>query len=539
MMSKKRFWQKESTSLAVLIAVCLILFFFRLGERALWDIDEGMHAATSKDMVLSGDWLTPQYNGEKFYDKPPLHNWLVAISFLFFGFTEFAARLPAALLGLGCVMATYVMGRNISRPLAAFLSAVVLATSAEYMILSRVVVHDISLAFFITLALVLFYSGYRQERHRRLLFLLGYAAMGFAVLAKGPVGVLLPAMVIGLFLILKKQLRFLKEMQLGWGILILLAVASPWYIIISLKDPDYFKYFFITQNLGSFLSGEARHPEPIYYYIPVLMGGLFPWSIFLPLALYRVLRERRAALDDGMLFALIWLGVVFIFFSVASSKLGTYILPLFPAASLLIGALWSNLIYGSTNDHFSGIFYSYLPLVIILPLALIYFLLFPPVALKTESGLDLERIYYLAAWIVFCGFLSMGLIIRRNYRAFIASTAGMVITVFIFTIIFLVPSIEPFRSGKVLARKIDSILEPNENLVFYLKGRDTFLFYTNRMIVVLKNPQQLMDFMTTDKQVYCIFKRDDWEDVGMLHHAMHIVAEDGNKLIASNIKPGS
>jgi len=90
MESEKNMMQKESVLISTLIAVCLILFFFNLGDRALWDIDEGMHAATSKDMVLTGDWLTPQYNGEKFYDKPPLHNWLVAISFLIFGFTEFA-----------------------------------------------------------------------------------------------------------------------------------------------------------------------------------------------------------------------------------------------------------------------------------------------------------------------------------------------------------------------------------------------------------------------------------------------------------------
>ena len=539
MTSKKKFLQKESTLLSVLIAVCLILFFFRLGERALWDIDEGMHAATSKDMVLSGDWLTPQYNGEKFYDKPPLHNWLVAISFLIFGFTEFAARLPAALLGLGCVMATYVMGRNISGPLAGFLCAVVLATSAEYIVLSRVVVHDISLAFFITLALTLFYLGYKNERYRKLVFLFGYAAMGFSVLAKGPVGVLIPTMIIGLFLIFKRQLSYLKEMQVGWGIFVFLAVASPWYILISLKDPDYISYFFINQNLGSFFSQEARHPQPIYYYIPILMGGMFPWSTFLPFALIRALRERWTALEDGMLFALIWFGVIFIFFSLASSKLGTYILPLFPAASLLIGALWYDLLYDSTRGLFKGIFYSYLPWVIIFPLALVYIFLYPPITLKVDSGIDLNRVYYLTAWIVFCVFSSMVLVAKKKYKAFIGAIAGKVITVFFFTLLFLVPQIDPFRSGKGLAQKIDKLLAPKESLVFYDKERDSFLFYTNRMIVILETPQQLKEFMATDKPVYCIFKRDDWEDVGMLHHTMHIVAEEGHMLIASNIKPAS
>ena len=536
-MSENQRTPKESILIFTLIGVCLVLFFFRLGDRALWDIDEGMHAATSKDMVLSGDWLSPQYNGEKFYDKPPLHNWLVAISFLIFGFTEFAARLPAALLGLGCVMVTYLLGRRIFGPAAAFLSALVLATSAEYIVLARVVVHDISLAFFITLSLSLFYLGYDNKRHRRPLFLLGYAAMGFAVLAKGPVGALLPAMIIGLFLIIKKQLGFLKQMQIGWGILILLAVAAPWYILISLKDPEYFGYFFIKQNLGNFFSKEVRHPEPLYYYIPVLMGGMFPWSTFLPLAFFRAVRARGTTCNDGTLLALIWFAAVFIFFSMASSKLGTYILPLLPAAALLVGALLHDLIVGPSKGLAKGIFYSYLPLVIIAPLVLIYIILFPPVNLKAEAGIELKWVYGIAAWLVACCFISLGLAATKKYRLFTGSIVGTVITVLIFSLIFVVPPIEPFRSGKILAKKIDQLMEPAEDLVFYLKARDTFLFYTDRKAAELKTPKALQDYMASDKQVYCIFKLDDWQDVEMLHKTLHIVALAGNKLIVSNKKP--
>lgn len=537
MSSKNKQKQKEAIYISTLIAVCLILFFFRLGDRALWDIDEGMHAATSKDMVLSGDWLTPRYNGEKFYDKPPLHNWLVAISFLIFGFTEFAARLPAALLGLGCVMVTYLLGRRIFGPAGAFLSALVLATSAEYLVLSRVVVHDISLTFFITLSLTLFYLGYDNKRHRRALFLLGYASMGCAVLAKGPIGALLPAMIIGLFLIIKKQLGFIKHMQIGWGILILLAVAAPWYILISLKDPEYFGYFFIKQNLGNFFSGQVRHPEPVYYYIPVLMGGMFPWSTFLPLALFRAVRAHGATYNDGRLLALIWFAAVFIFFSLASSKLGTYILPLLPAAALLVGALLHDLIVSPSEGLAQGIFYSYLPLVIIAALALIYVILFPPVNLRAEAGIELKWIYGIAAWLVTCCFISLGVAAKKKYRLFIGSVVVTVITVLLLSLIYLVPSIDPFRSGKTLARKIDQLLAPSEDLVFYLKARDTFLFYTNRKAAVLKTPQALKDYMASDRQVFCIFKLDDWQDVEMLHNMMHVVALDGNKLIASNKKP--
>ncbi|MEJ2283744.1 MAG: glycosyltransferase family 39 protein, partial [Desulfobacterales bacterium] len=111
-MPEKPFWKKDPFLVSVLIGICLLLYFFRLGAMPLGDIDEAMHASTSKDMVLSGDWVTPQYNGENFYDKPPLYNWLAAIAFTLLGFTELAARLPAALLGLGCVMITYWLARG-------------------------------------------------------------------------------------------------------------------------------------------------------------------------------------------------------------------------------------------------------------------------------------------------------------------------------------------------------------------------------------------------------------------------------------------
>jgi 4-amino-4-deoxy-L-arabinose transferase-like glycosyltransferase len=179
--------------------LCIVLFFFRLGSHALWDRDEGLQASTSKDMILNSNWITPTYNGENFYDKPALFNWFVAISFLIFGFTEFAARLPAAIFGWGGVIVTYYLGRKMFNAKTGFLSAVILATSAEYIVLSRVVVHDISLTFFTTLALAFFYIGYQNENKRRLKFLLGYAALGLAALAKGPVGLLLPVMVIGCF----------------------------------------------------------------------------------------------------------------------------------------------------------------------------------------------------------------------------------------------------------------------------------------------------------------------------------------------------
>ena len=535
-MPENPFWEKETLFVIILISICLLLYFFRLGTMPMGDSDEAMHASTSKDMVLSGDWVTPRYNGENFYDKTPLYNWLAAISFLLFGFSEFAARLPAALLGLGCVMITYWLARCMFGSVVAFLSALVLATSAEYIVLSRAVVHDISLAFFVTLALTLFFVGYKNEKHRKPAFLFGYAALGFAVLAKGPVGAVLPMMIIGLFLICNRQLRFLREMQIGWGLLIFLAIAAPWYILISLRNPDYIGYFFLKQNIGSFLSQESRHPRPFYYYIPILMGGLFPWSLFLPLALYRAIRAKAALHGDGVIFALIWFGVIFIFFSIASSKLGTYILPLFPAAAMLVGVLWYDLLYASNRILHKWVFLSYLPFAAIMPLALVYVLLFPPVSLTADTGITLSLVNFFVVWIVGCAFISIGLVTKKKYKAFIGSIVGMTATLFLLVLIYIAPLLGPLVSTKELALKLDRLMEPGKSIKFFHKARASFLFYTDRTGKLLQNPQQLMDYMDSGQKAYCVIKYDDWEDIENLHGALRVVAKVGDTLIISNKK---
>jgi 4-amino-4-deoxy-L-arabinose transferase-like glycosyltransferase len=156
----------ETLPVVILVALCLTLFFLRLRARPIWDIDEGMHAVTSMEMVRSGNWITPTFNGEPFFDKPVLFNWLGALAFLVFGFTEFAARLPAAILGTGCVLVTYMLGRRLADATVGLLGGVILASALEFIILCRTVVHDISLVFCVTLAFYLFYLAYQDTRHR-------------------------------------------------------------------------------------------------------------------------------------------------------------------------------------------------------------------------------------------------------------------------------------------------------------------------------------------------------------------------------------
>jgi 4-amino-4-deoxy-L-arabinose transferase-like glycosyltransferase len=525
--------RNEAFLIIVLVAICLTLFFFRLGARPIWDIDEGKHASTSKEMVLSGDWITPTFNGRPFFDKPVLHNWLVAFSFLVFGFTEFAARLPSAALGSGCIIITYLLGKKMFGRTTGFLAGLVLATSVEFIILSRTVVHDISLLFFITLALYAFYLSYKDNRHKNRNLLIFYIALGFAVISKGPVGLALPAMIIGLYLVCEKNLTFIKQMQIGRGILVFMSISAPWYILIALKNPDYAAYFFIEQNLGSFFSSNPRHPGPIYYYIPVLLGGFFPWSCFLPVALVYAFGKKFQTVKQETVFLVIWLGVVFLFFSMAGSKLATYILPMFPAASLLVALAFQKLLATSDPQIRRGFLLSLFPVVLMFLAAFIYLLIYPLVEIEHESGVKLNQIYSLTGWLVFCIVLAFISLWKKNTKALFSVFVAMIVSTLLLFLIIVVPSINPYRSTKQLADKADHLIARNGDLVFYSRIKESALFYTHRKARVLEHPRELKDYLSSDNQVYCIITK---KKLARLPLMPYVVARQGDKLLISNNK---
>ena len=521
----------QAVSVAVLLILCAVLFFFRLGARPIWDIDEGKHAEISREMVLSGDWITPAFNGEAFYDKPALYSWLGALVFLALGFTEFAARLPSAILATGCVLITYLMGRRLADTSTGLLGGVILATALEFVVLGRTIVHDISLAFFVTLALFLFYLGYETPRHRKRNLLFSYAAMGLATLAKGPLGLVLPGMVIGTFLIFEKKLNFIRQMQLGWGSLIFLAVAAPWYILISLKNPGYAHYFFVYQNLGSFGSSDPRHPEPFYYYIPVFLGGFFPWSCFFPQAFIYAMRRRFEIPRGRTIFLILWVAVIFIFFSIAGSKLPTYILPVFPAAALLTALLWRQMLETAAPDIRRFFLYTFLPVAAIFLGALIYLWVSPLAEVEYETGISPMQINLAALWMV--GFiLAAGILLaaKKDKATFIVLTVMIVTSLHLFLLV-IVPRVNPYRTTRELALSYDRMIPPGEKFTFYKRIKETALFYTGRRARVLKNPDQLNDYLDSKDRVFCLITRDRFEE---LKTPAYVVAGEGNKMLISN-----
>jgi 4-amino-4-deoxy-L-arabinose transferase-like glycosyltransferase len=314
--------------LVALALMGLVLFFYRLGAPGLMDPDEGRYAEIAREIFLLHDWLIPHLNLSPYLEKPPLVYWLTALSFKALGANELAARLPSAASALGGLFLAYWLGRSLWGPALAFLGATVLATCSGYVVLGRLLTLDMTFSFLLNLAIALGYLALSRER--RELWPWAYAVLGLAVLAKGPVALLLAGLIWGIWvLIQRRSWRSLLQPR-GW--LILAVLVLPWFAYVQWRYPDFFRYFILEHHFGRFLT-PAIHPEPFYYYGPVLLGLLLPWSWLLPWVLF----SRGEGRDPDRTFLLVWAAVVLIFFSLSRGKLAPYILPALLPLALIMG----------------------------------------------------------------------------------------------------------------------------------------------------------------------------------------------------------
>jgi 4-amino-4-deoxy-L-arabinose transferase-like glycosyltransferase len=285
-------------------------------------------------MVESGDFITPRLNYVKYFEKPPLHYWVNALSLSVLGRNETGARLPSAVFGLCGVLLVYHLGRKLFGRREGLYSAMVLGSSVGFLFQSRLNIIDTTLTFCMAATLGCFLlASRREEGGKGLYYHLFYLFAALTVLAKGLIGIVLPGGIIFLYLVLTKRWGLLREMRLPTGICLFLAVCVPWFVLVSLRNPEFPQFFFIHEHFDRFLTKVHGRYEPPWFFIPVALGGMMPWTFFLPGTVRETWRNR----DSRRLFLFLWAGVIFTFFSLSSSKLIPYILPVFPALALLIG----------------------------------------------------------------------------------------------------------------------------------------------------------------------------------------------------------
>lgn len=325
-----------------LLLLAALTLFAGLGRGAITDSDEAFYAESAREMVASGDWITPYYNYEPRFQKPVLYYWLTAATYTVLGPTEMAARLWAAMAGLGLVLVTAACGRRWYDESTGLLAGAIVATNFGYFSIGRMALPDLPLTFCITLAIwAALVSTLEQERSPRKFVLLSALALGLGFLTKGPVGLIIPAIVIVPVLMIERRSIALTPIDIVLGFLVMIAVAAPWYALMWLRHGnEYLQGFFVGDNFERFATDRFNDPRPWWFYLPVVAGGLLPWT---PLALVwlgpitQFIRQRR---DVGTidLRLLLWAVLPLVFYTLSVGKQPRYMLPILPPLALLLAS---------------------------------------------------------------------------------------------------------------------------------------------------------------------------------------------------------
>jgi 4-amino-4-deoxy-L-arabinose transferase-like glycosyltransferase len=357
----------------VVAAVCGFLFFFGLSWFGLVGADEPRYAQVAREMLSRHDWVTPVLGGVPWLEKPPLFYWQAMLAYAALGVNDFAARLPSAVDATLMVVAVFVFSRKF-RPEFQLDGALIVASGAAVIGFARAASTDMPLAAMFGIGMLAWYAWHETSKKVWLTFF--YIFIGLGVLAKGPVAVFLAAVVIGIYALMRRELHLVKRTLWLPGILLFCCVALPWYALVQLRNPEFLRVFILQHNLERFGSNLYHHREPFWFYIPVALLGLLPWTAFAVDAVIvnarRWWNERRALPADGLgLYLLIWLIVPIAFFSLSQSKLPGYILPALPAGSLLIVEYLARNKERKPFKKYVIVFHSLLSVGLIVPAALV------------------------------------------------------------------------------------------------------------------------------------------------------------------------
>jgi 4-amino-4-deoxy-L-arabinose transferase-like glycosyltransferase len=329
------------TDLLLLAALCGFLFFYGLGAFGLLGADEPRYAQIAREMLDRSDWITPILGGKPWLEKPPLYYWQAMLSFRLAGVSDRAARLPAALDAAILIGAIYFFLRRF-RPGSELDGALITAGCVGIVGFAHAAATDMPLAACFAIGLLAWYAWYESRRHTDLAAFYIFLALG--TLAKGPVAPALAAAIIFLFVAAKRDWLALARTLWIPGIVLYLTVTLPWYVAVQLRNPEFFRIFILEHNLARFSTGVYHHPQPFWFFLPVFLLALMPWTFPLILAIAERARliwsEGKQAFsspeDSWPLFLLIWMFVPILFFSASQSKLPGYILPAVPAGALLV-----------------------------------------------------------------------------------------------------------------------------------------------------------------------------------------------------------
>src|SRR5262245_14763765 len=492
-------------SVLLLTGLCAWLFLLHLGSVPFMGKDEPKNAEVVREMMGRNDFVTPTLGEEPWFDKPILYYWGSLLFFRLLGPGEMAARLTCALFGMGGVLLTWNFARRLFDHRTALRAGIILATSLEYFWYSRTAVTDLPLTFCVTLCLVALFRALQGWGSPRLWYPVAFAAAGGAALAKGPVGVVLPCLVGGSYLILTGRIRELARIPWVTSLLAFFLVAAPWYLAVSLRHGELFwNDFIVNRNIERYTSTIHRHPGPVYYYLPILVIGLFHWGALFPFAVGAAAASGLSGLPDqggrtGYLFC--WILLPLAFFTFSGSKLPSYLLPCFPAMTILTAAAWRKVLEerGSPRRRFWGI--------------ICLLALFPVLAgsiyawCRTEAPEQIRAQAPLALCLAGTAILLAALALAKRYRLlFLGCAAGSVVCLTVL-VMFSLGNVREEASLTRIASEGVKLAKEGKTVVAFRNFHNYLYYYTENRVPLVKHLPQLQKCLDGQVNVYCFLEK--------------------------------
>ncbi|MDE2081868.1 MAG: glycosyltransferase family 39 protein [Burkholderiales bacterium] len=317
------------------------VWFFTLDVRHLLRSDEGRYAEIAREMFVSGDWVTIRYQGLKYFEKPPFHLWMTVLAYHAFGVGDWQARLWVALSGALGVAAVALAARRWWGPRTALLAALALLAAPAWNLGAHFNSLDMSVSGALAVvlaALLLAQHPATGARARRGWMLAAWAAMAVAVLTKGLIGIVLPGLALVVYTLIARDWALWRRLHLVGGTALFLLISAPWFVLVSLRNPEFPQFFFIHEHWDRYTSTIHHRNQPLWYFVPQLIGGFLPWLGLAPRGAAALRHEWAGRAFRPLLFSAAWAGAIFVFFSLSDSKLPGYILPVYPALALLAAA---------------------------------------------------------------------------------------------------------------------------------------------------------------------------------------------------------
>ncbi|MDP9129892.1 MAG: glycosyltransferase family 39 protein [Candidatus Binatota bacterium] len=505
----------------ILVIISFLLFFFALGSRDFWTPVEPRYGEIVRVMFSKGEWIVPTVNGGIYTDKPILFFWLALIASNLCGsVSEWTVRFPAALAGVGFVLSTYFFGRDFFGPRIGFIAAVILATSVRVVWEARWAHVDMVFCCWFLLS-IYFAARTFLGKDRGYGILFAYACMGLAVLTKGFIGVVLPGLVFGAFMLVRRDWRMIAAAKLHLGIPIFLLVTVPWfYLVQQATDGRWLSEFIYIHHVQRYTAG-AGHRQPVYYYLATLPADFLPWTVFAIPALIARWPYRQALQDVSTQLCLCWFLTILLFFTISATKRELYLLPLLPTAALMVAC------YLDSRGHDRAALGAYLRWFTagcFTLLALGAFLV-PAAAwwLRPDALLPL-----LPATLVLTiggALVAAYLLQRALLRAMAAIVTLTTLSIFA-AALWIFPYLENSKSPRPFALKIKKFVPVTVPLYIYADTMHNFNYYAEREVIpVLTSPAVLENLLKTGQSGFLLVRERDFARLPMLSRAWIIASE--------------